>query len=60
MTDELPKPPPKSQRPLRGEPGANVATWLPVSDFEKLCKAAKARDVSVSALVRDLLQKQIK
>jgi len=60
MSDEAPKPPSKSERPLRGEPGAQVGTWLPVSDFAKLCKAAKARDVSVSALVRALLQKQLK
>ena len=57
-------PPPKAKRgrPRVAVPkaGSMVATWLPVSDFEKLCKAAKARDVSVSALVRDLLQKQIK
>lgn len=54
--------PPKRGRPrvLEPKPGAAVTTWLPPSDYDKIIKAAKAEDVTISALVRAWLQLRIK
>jgi hypothetical protein len=51
MTDEKPK----RGRPPAPDPGARVSTWLRQADYDKLLKAAKARDVTVSALMRSLV-----
>jgi hypothetical protein len=63
MADEAPPPPGgKRGRPRvdTPKPGAAVTTWLPVSDYDRIIKTAKARDVTISALVRSWLQLKIK
>ena len=54
--------PPKRGRPRvpAPKPGAAVMTWLPSADYDKIIKAAKAEDVTISALVRTWLQLRIK
>jgi len=42
------------------KPGATVATWLPPAEHDRLIKAAHARDMSVSAVVRVWIKKQLK
>lgn len=46
----------KPGRPQNEEPGSRVSTWLPASQHDQLVRMAKQRDVSVSAVVRSLLQ----
>jgi len=50
------EPPRKPGRPRVPEPGSTVSTWLPPKDYDKIIKAAKADDVTVSALVRAWLR----
>jgi len=42
------------------KPGAAVSAWLPASDYDRIIKTAKAREVTISALVRSWLQLKIK
>jgi hypothetical protein len=53
MTD-APKP--------RREPklGAVVSAWVSASAYDRIIKAANAREVSVSKLVREILEKSAK
>lgn len=53
---------PKRGRPPVHEPkpGATVSAWLPPADYDKIIKAAKAEDVTISQLVRAWLQLRIK
>lgn len=62
MTDEPPAPakPSKGGRPPVDEPRATVSTWVPASDYDKIIKAAKAHDVTISALVRLWLKHKIR
>ena len=59
MSDDTPV---KRGRPQVREPkpGATVSAWLPPGDYDKIIKAAKAQDVTISALVRAWLQFRIK
>jgi hypothetical protein len=61
MTDPI-KPGVKPGRPRVAEPkaGAGVSTWLAPAEYDQLIKMAKARDVTISALVRSWLQLKIK
>lgn len=40
---------------VSAEPMSTVSTWLPASAHDKLIKVAQAQDVSVAALVRNVL-----
>lgn len=51
---------PKGGRPRVAEPGVPVGTWLPSRDYDKIAKAAKAHDVTISALVRSWLRLKLK
>jgi hypothetical protein len=42
----------KGGRPASAEPSVTVCSWVPASDYDRLCKLASERGVSVSALVR--------
>ena len=53
-------PPKKPGRPRERDPGANVSSWMRSQEYDKLVKAAKAHDVTVSALVRAWLRLQLK
>ena len=44
----------------RVAPSGTVSTWMPVSYHERLIALARAQDVSVSALVRQLVVLQIR
>jgi len=46
----------KRGRPRLPVPGARVTTWLRSTDYDRLLKAAKAQDVTISGLVRTLLK----
>lgn len=58
MTDEAP-PKPKGGRPRVPEPRSTVSAWVPASDYDKIIKAAKDQDVTISALVRLWLKHKI-
>jgi len=60
MTDEPPPKPSKGGRPRVPEPGVPVGTWLPPRDYDKIALAAKAQDVTISALVRSWLRLKLK
>ena len=53
---------PKRGRPRvpAPKPGAVVSAWMPPSDYDKIIKAAKAEDVTISQLVRTWLHLKIK
>jgi hypothetical protein len=53
-------PPRKPGRPRVPDPGSTVSTWLPPKDYDKIIKAAKADEVTVSALVRAWLRLRLK
>lgn len=42
-------------RPRVDEPRSTVCTWVPASYHDRLVRVAKARETSVSQLVRSLL-----
>ena len=50
----------KGGRPRVPEPGVPVSTWLPPRDYDKIAKAAKVQDVTISALVRTWLRLKLK
>jgi len=52
------KPKPKRGRPRVAVPkaGSMVATWLTPDEHDKLIRAAQARELSVSGLVRALIK----
>jgi predicted HicB family RNase H-like nuclease len=56
MNDPPRRPP---GRPRAAEPGSTVSVWLPVSQHDRLVKAAIAREISVSSLVRHLLTRRL-
>ncbi len=59
--DELsPKRKPGRPRVAQRKEGASVATWMPVPDYHKIIKTASANNLSVSALVRAWLQKNLR
>ena len=61
MTDEAPPAKPsKGGRPRVVESGNTVSAWVPASDYDKIIKAAKAQDVTISALVRLWLKHKIR
>jgi len=60
MTDEAPPSKAKGGRPRVPDPGATVSAWVPSRDYDKIIKAAKAQDVSISALVRLWLKHKIR
>lgn len=60
MTDEAPPKPSKGGRPSVPEPRSTVSAWVPASDYDKIIKAAKAQDVTISALVRLWLKHHIR
>lgn len=47
-------------RPPAPEPGTTLSIWLPVSEYDRICKLAHQRDQTVSALVKSLLLFQLK
>lgn len=59
MTD---KPLPRSLpgRPKHEEPGSSVSTWLRASDHDRLIQIAKARDQSVSSLLRQFVRARLR
>ena len=60
MTDEAPPKASKGGRPRVAEPRSTVSAWVPASDYDKIIKAAKAQDVTISALVRLWLKHKIR
>jgi hypothetical protein len=50
-------PPRKPGRPPNPEPGSRVTTWIATSEHDRLVALAKARDQSISALVRTLIRR---
>jgi hypothetical protein len=60
MTPEDPPVKAKGGRPRVAEPGSTVSAWVPASDYDKIIKAAKAQDVTISALVRLWLKHKIR
>jgi hypothetical protein len=52
-------PPGKPGRPRVSEPGSSVSTWLRQADHDHLIQLAQRHDLSVSALVRQLLTRRI-
>jgi hypothetical protein len=55
MTDQV-TPKSKGGRPRAVESSVLVSSWIRSSDYQKILKAAKAKDVTVSALVRSLVR----
>jgi hypothetical protein len=53
-------PPRKPGRPRVPTPGSAVSTWLPPAAYDKLIKAAKAQDVTISYLLREWLEVKLK
>lgn len=47
-------------RPRLPEPKSTVSTWVWATHHDKLIEMAKAREVSVSALVREIVGKAIR
>ena len=63
MTDEPDDPPPpkpKGGRPRAVESSVLVSAWIPSRDYERILKAAKAQEVTISALVRSLVQLKLR
>lgn len=58
--DEDRKRTPSRGRPRSAEPGGTVCTWLPSSAHDRLIRLAKARDASVSTVVREILDARLK
>ncbi len=50
----------KRGRPRRDEPGERLSTWLPVGDYDRLVQRAKTEEKHLSALVRDILQRDLR
>lgn len=58
MEEQADKPVPVRRgrgRPPAAEPRTSVSTWLPASYHDRLIRVARQQDVSVSAVVRQLL-----
>jgi hypothetical protein len=47
-------------RPRNAEPSSSVSTWLPAREHDKLIRLAQHEDVSISALVRRLLNLRLR
>lgn len=47
--------PKKRGRPKAEQPSGTVCTWLPVQKHDRLVQMAQDRQVTVSALVRNIL-----
>ena len=60
MPEDPPVLKPKPGRPRVPAPGSTVSTWLPPHDYDKIIKAAKAQDVTISELVRSWLRLRLK
>ena len=58
--EDPPVPAKKGGRPRVAEPRSTVSAWVPASDYDKIIKAAKAQDVTISALVRLWLKHKIR
>jgi hypothetical protein len=48
-------PPQRRGRPPAKEPGTALSTWVPASQYDRLCKIAAQHDMTVSRLVRQVL-----
>ena len=63
MDDSQSAPPKRGRgRPRRiGPPkdGAVVSAWVPTADYDKIYRTAKRHDVSISAVVRTWIRKQL-
>ena len=42
-------------RPKADEPGVSLTAWVPQHTYDRLCRLARQRDQSVSAVVKSLL-----
>lgn len=60
MSEPPPDPPNRGGRPRAADPGTTVTTWVRSADYDRLLRLAKARDQSISSLVRDLLKLRVK
>ena len=54
---EDPKPSRPRGRPRVDEPRANVSTWLPAREHDRLIALARDRGISVSRTIRTLVAK---
>jgi hypothetical protein len=58
MRDD-PEAPKKRGRPPAAEKGAPVLTWLPARTYDRLIRQARARDESVSACLRRIVEAKL-
>ena len=56
MAENPPAPKPKGGRPQAVDHGVLVSAWIPSRDYDRILKAAKAQDVTISAIVRALVR----
>jgi hypothetical protein len=56
MAENPPAPKPKGGRPRAVDHGVLVSAWIPSRDYDRILKAAKAQDVTISAIVRALVR----
>lgn len=47
----------KPGRPKNAEPGSRVTAWVPAREHDALVALAKARDQSISAVIRTLIRR---
>ena len=57
MTEAPHDPPRKPGRPRAEEPGVRLSTWIPARTFDELAKVALKHDRSLSAILRENLQR---
>lgn len=60
MEKDSTDPPGKPGRPHVREPGSSVTTWLPQTDHDHLIQLAQRHDLSVSALMRQLITRHLR
>jgi hypothetical protein len=58
--DDPPVSKPKGGRPRVAEQGVPIGTWLKPADYDQIAKAAKAQEMTISALVRSWLRLKLK
>lgn len=60
MKDDLKTPardaPNPGGRPKADEPGTSLTTWVPLSEYDRLCRMANHRGETLSSLVRQMLK----
>jgi hypothetical protein len=60
MSEHAPKPPTRPPgRPRVAERGAVISAYVPARQADEIIELARMRDQSVSAVVRDLLRRQL-